>query len=191
MSKRGMQQQQAKVTLAHHSAERRVLVPLATTRIPWYWEASSRRRVDPVRYPRTALPFVQTWERNAAVLLCLTASHYVKFSPSFRHSPSVLSIGLLDQLLSGRPSLGVAPYYTLIHVIQDTRSVWWKKRLFDAEICAPSLQVERMTWYEVDSSTCESILRHATPAAASPRITLGTRGFKVSEKQCYPKKLFS
>jgi hypothetical protein len=119
----------------------------------------------------------------------LTASHYVKFSPSVRHSPSVLSVGLLDQLLSGRPSLGVRPYYTLIHVIQNTRSVWWKKHLFDAEVCAPSLQVERMTWYEVDSSTRESILRQATPAAASPRITLGTCGFKVSEKQCYPKKI--
>jgi len=80
-------------------------------------------------------------ERNAAVLLYVIPSHYVKFSPSDRHSPSVLSIGLLDQLLSGRPSWDVRPYYILIHVIRDTRGVWWKKCLFDAEVCAPSLQV--------------------------------------------------
>jgi hypothetical protein len=122
-------------------------------------------------------------ERNTAVLLYVIANHYVKFSPSVRHSPSVLSIGPLDQLLSGRPSLGVKPYYTLIHVTQDTHGVWWKKRLFDAEVCAPSLRVERMALYEVDSSTRESIL----PAAASPRIMRGRRGFKVSENQCYPK----
>jgi hypothetical protein len=112
-------------------------------------------------------------EHNTAVLY-VTVSHYVEFSPSVRHSPSVLTIGLLDHLLSGRTSLGVGPYYTLIHVIHDTRGVWWKKRLFDAEVCAPSRHVERMTWYEVDSSTCDSILRHPTPADTTPRITHGT-----------------
>lgn len=60
--------------------------------------------------------------RNTAVLLYVIANHYVKFSSSVRHSPSVLSIGLLDQLQSGRPSMGVQ---TLLHPDScNTRHTW-------------------------------------------------------------------
>lgn len=120
--KEGGQQQQAKVTLAHYLAERLVL-PLPTRLITSVALGSLFSKPGrSCRISTYSFAIRTNLEGNTTVLLYVIHSHYVKFSPSVRHSPSVLSIGLLDQLLSGRPSLGCQ---ALLHPDPcNTRHAW-------------------------------------------------------------------
>lgn len=113
-------------------------------------------------------------ERNTAALFYVIPSHYVKFSPSIRHSPSILSIGLLDQLLSGRPSLGVRPYYTLVHVIHKTHVVFGGRNASSTRkfVC----QVSRLK----GRSGTKSILAHVSQFCAILSLQLLRRESRMA-----------